>query len=100
MKIGLCVIDMPASLGGGYVFRESLAQAALVNPAVTRSISYGRGRGSRAMRKVLAGRSAGQWARMVCIGSRSRRGEERAAPNRRNSEAGSPLDVAPPGYRS
>jgi glycosyltransferase involved in cell wall biosynthesis len=32
MKIGLCVIDMPASLGGGYVFRESLAQAALANP--------------------------------------------------------------------
>jgi glycosyltransferase involved in cell wall biosynthesis len=32
MKIGLCVIDMPASLGGGYVFRESVAQAALANP--------------------------------------------------------------------
>jgi glycosyltransferase involved in cell wall biosynthesis len=32
MKIGLCVIDMPASLGGGYVFRESLAQAALADP--------------------------------------------------------------------
>ena len=32
MKIGLCVIDMPASLGGGYVFRESLAQAAQANP--------------------------------------------------------------------
>lgn len=31
MKIGLCVIDMPASLGGGYVFRESLAQAALAS---------------------------------------------------------------------
>ncbi len=32
MKIGLCVIDMPPMLGGGYVFRESLAQAALANP--------------------------------------------------------------------
>jgi glycosyltransferase involved in cell wall biosynthesis len=32
MKIGLCVVDMPGSLGGGYVFRESLAQAALANP--------------------------------------------------------------------
>jgi glycosyltransferase involved in cell wall biosynthesis len=32
MKIGLCVIDMPPTLGGGYVFRESLAQAALANP--------------------------------------------------------------------
>ncbi len=32
MKIGLCVIDMPASLGGGYVFRESVAEAALAAP--------------------------------------------------------------------
>jgi glycosyltransferase involved in cell wall biosynthesis len=32
MKIGLAVIDVPASLGGGYVFRESIAQAALANP--------------------------------------------------------------------
>jgi glycosyltransferase involved in cell wall biosynthesis len=32
MKIGLCVIDTPLSIGGGYVFRESLANAVLANP--------------------------------------------------------------------
>ena len=29
MKVGLCVIDMPATLGGGFVFRDEIARAAL-----------------------------------------------------------------------
>ncbi|MBL8550623.1 MAG: glycosyltransferase [Hyphomonadaceae bacterium] len=31
MKIGLCIIDVPASVGGGFVFRDSVAQAAVAS---------------------------------------------------------------------